>query len=128
MEALLIIPIFIVLAIVIRLCAGGMDHDRVEQHIAERGGKVLEKSWDPFGKGWYGDKSNRIYQLKYQDADGSIHQATCKTSALSGVYLADDHVVQHSQSDECQQSNSDQIEENRKLKQEIQKLRNKDIS
>jgi len=124
MEVLLIIPVIIILAIVIRLFAGGMDHDRVDQYISKRGGKVIEKSWNPFGKGWFGDKDNRIYQIKYEDADGKIHQATCKTSLLSGVYLTEDRIVGQSREHEHDSINNHLLEENRRLRQEIEALKN----
>ena len=123
MEALLIIPVIIVLAIILRLIAGGMDHDRVDRYISERSGKVIEKSWDPFGKGWFGDKDNRIYQIKYEDADGKIHQATCKTSLLSGVYLTEDRIVGTPGVHEHDSVTNDLLEENRRLRQEIEALK-----
>jgi hypothetical protein len=50
-------------------------------------------SWAPFGKGWFGEKNDRIYEVVYYDARGDQHWATCKTSLLSGVYWADDRIT-----------------------------------
>ncbi|MDA7673531.1 hypothetical protein OAM04_03675 [bacterium] len=40
----IIFVVFIFLAIVIRLAAGSFDGERVEQHIHEMGGTVLDRS------------------------------------------------------------------------------------
>ena len=37
--------------------AGSMVGDWVREYIESRGGKLLEKHWIPFGKGWFGDVS-----------------------------------------------------------------------
>ena len=125
MEVFVIFPVFIILAIVFRLIAGGMDHDRIDQYISELGGEVIARSWDPFGKGWYGDKK-RIYQLRYQDSEGNIHQATCKTSVLSGVYLTEDHIINYSEQSIHNRTEADLLEENRRLRQEIENLKKRD--
>lgn len=88
-----IVPLLIIVAIVFRLAAGSMDGDRVEQYIKDMGGELLDKSWDPFGPGWYGEKSDRIYEIVYRDRDGRTHRAHVKTSMLSGVYLTNDRIV-----------------------------------
>jgi hypothetical protein len=86
---------FVVLALVIRLLAGGMDGDRVRSYIEQRGGRMLSSGWAPFGKGWFGEKSDRIYEVHYLDQDGNEHQATCKTSLFTGVYFTEDRIVSY---------------------------------
>lgn len=54
---------------------------------------MLERHWEPFGPGWFGEKDSRIYRIAYRDRDGRTHHAHVKTSMLSGVYLTDDMVV-----------------------------------
>ena len=53
----------ILFAVLIRLMAGSMDNDRVDEYLRERGGRIIEKRWNPFGKGWFGEKDSRIYEL-----------------------------------------------------------------
>ena len=84
---------FIGIAVLFRLAAGSMDGNRVDDYVRSRGGKLISKHWSPFGRGWFGEKDSRIYEIEYIDADGNRHQATCKTSMLSGVYLTEDRIV-----------------------------------
>lgn len=85
----------IIIAVLVRLAAGSFDGNRVEDYIRSMGGTLLDKSWDPFGPGWFGEKESRIYQIVYRDRAGYIHRAHVKTSAFSGVYLTNDHIIQH---------------------------------
>ena len=96
MEPAFIIFLMIGLAIVIRLVAGSFDGDRVEQHIRDIGGELVDRSWDPFGPGWFGEKDSRIYQIIYRDRDGRLHRAHVKTAMMSGVYLTNDQVIEDS--------------------------------
>ena len=90
-----VFAIFIVLAILSRVLAGSFDGSRVEDYIRSMGGTLLDKSWDPFGPGWFGEKESRIYQIVYRDRAGYIHRAHVKTSTFSGVYLTNDHIIQN---------------------------------
>src|SRR5689334_21590793 len=90
---LLIIPVAIFLAIVSRLVAGGWDRDRIRSDIEARGGQLLETTWAPFGPGWFGEKSDRIYQVRYLDAGGAEHVAHCKSSMTTGVYFTEDRTL-----------------------------------
>ena len=81
------------IAVLFRLAAGSMDGNRVDDYVRSRGGKLISKHWSPFGRGWFGEKDSRIYEIEYIDADGNRHQATCKTSMLSGVYMTEDRIV-----------------------------------
>lgn len=93
MEILVIVG-FLVLVLVIRLVAGSFDGERIEAYVREQGWKLVDKSWDPFGPGWFGEKDSRIYQIAYADREGNIHKAHVKTSMMSGVYLTRDVIVQ----------------------------------
>lgn len=84
---------FILIAVILRIGAGSLDGDRVERYLAEQGWELLDKSWDPLGPGWFGEKNARIYKIAYRDRDGRIHEAHVKTSMLSGVYLTHDRIV-----------------------------------
>jgi hypothetical protein len=117
----LLIPLFIIIAIVVRLAAGGLDQDRVRQYVESRGGKLIEASWEPFGPGWFGEKSDRIYAVRYLDGAGHEHQAHCKTSLWTGVYFTEDRIVKHADRADRQQPSLE--EENRRLREELDRLR-----
>lgn len=74
--------------------AGAFDGDRVEQYIRDIGCELVDKSWDPFGPGWFGEKDSRIYEIVYRDPDGRVPRAHVKTSMMSGVYLTNDRIVE----------------------------------
>jgi hypothetical protein len=71
-----------------------MDRGRITDYIEERGGRVESIDWSPFGTGWFGDKSDAIYEVVYYDKDGAQHVATCKTAVWSGVYWTEDNVTE----------------------------------
>lgn len=103
--------------------AGAFDTDRIAEHFNKDGREFISKEWAPFGKGWFGEKSDRIYIVKYKDNDGHLHQAYCKTSMFSGVYITDDQIIEYNS-----QATTDAEalkEENEKLKEEIKELRKK---
>jgi hypothetical protein len=121
MEPFGIFIVFAVIAIFIRLAAGSFDGDRVEAYIKKNGWKLVDKSWDPFGPGWFGEKDSRIYQVVYEDKNGDVHKAHAKTSMLSGVYLTNDHIVKHSTA-----NNRDSLQaENERLMNKIRDLESK---
>jgi len=91
---LIFLAVFVIIAI--KIGARGLDDDRIRSYIGARGGRLVSKRWVPFGKGWLGEKNARIYEIKYVDREGDLHTAMCKTSAMSGVYLSDDRVIQQS--------------------------------
>ena len=108
----------IVLVVIgIRLVAGAFDADRVEQYVQDRGWELVDRSWDPFGPGWFGEKDSRIYEIVYRDQDGQLHRAHVKTSMFSGVYLTKDRIV-----DPGEAEPSDLEHENARLKQRIAAL------
>ena len=94
MEFAIVIFGVIGLAVVFRLIAGSFDGERVEQYLRERDCELIDKSWDPFGPGWFGEKDSRIYEVVYRDRDGRVHRAHAKTSMMSGVYLTNDRIVE----------------------------------
>jgi hypothetical protein len=72
--------------------AARMDYDRRHRHIAAQRGRVRSCRRAFFGKGWLGS-NERIYEIRYVDAQGNQRDVTCKTSLLSGVYVTEDHPV-----------------------------------
>jgi hypothetical protein len=121
-----LIPIGIIVAIVIRFAAGGLDQDRVRQYVEQRGGKLLTAEWSPFGPGWFGEKSDRIYQVRYLDVDGNEHEAYAKTSMWTGVYLTEDRIVKYGKAPADHEEVESLAEENRRLREELARLRRKE--
>ena len=121
MEPLIVFCGFIVLAIVIRLIAGSFDGERVERYVRKQGWELVDRSWNPFGPGWFGEKDSRIYQIIYRDQQGNVHRAHVKTSMLSGVYLTNDQVVQPAEHPPTVQQPT-LAEENRRLRERIRQL------
>jgi hypothetical protein len=121
MEPLLLFGGFIVVAVIVRLVAGSFDADRVERYVREQGWDLVDRSWDPFGPGWFGEKDSRIYQIVYRDQQGNVHRAHVKTSMLSGVYLTNDYVVQPGDHP-GRAPDEDLAEENRRLRERIRDL------
>lgn len=118
--------VFIVLAIIIRLIAGAMDSDRVKEDIESKGGKLISKEWAPFGKGWFGEKNDRIYEVIYIDKDGNKHKAFVKTSSFSGVYYASDEIIEYANDKQYASGlYTDLKSENEQLKREIEELKRK---
>jgi hypothetical protein len=126
MDPFVVVIVVVGIAIVVRLLAGGMDRDRIEEYVASHGGKLLEKHWNPFGKGWFAQKGSRIYEIKYLDKEGNLHQATCKTSLFSGVYFTEDSIIQYSQKNDDNNRAERLQEKNQRLREEIEKLRKQD--
>ncbi|HZT80353.1 MAG TPA: hypothetical protein VFA26_09030 [Gemmataceae bacterium] len=62
-----------------------MDKGRITSYVKERGGRIVSINWAPFGKGWFGEEKDRIYEVVYYDREGNQHWATCKTSLFAGV-------------------------------------------
>lgn len=112
---------FIVLAIVIRFAAGSMDNDRIREQIEAEGKKVRRIDWAPMGRGWAGSKNERIYEVVYEDAQGNVHRAYCKTSALAGVYWTEDIIIEPAAGSEI---NADALAaENQCLREEVERLK-----
>jgi hypothetical protein len=84
----------ITLVIVMQLMAGSFDGSRVEKHVRDMGSKLIDKSWSPFGPGWFGEKNSRIYEIIYKGSVGRAHRAHVRTSMISGVYLTNDRVIE----------------------------------
>ena len=115
---LLLVPL---LAIGIRLFAGVLNHERIKEYIANKGGKVTEIQWSPFGPGWFGSQNDYIYRVMYRDQEGNEHHAYCKTSMFAGVYITEDKIVKRTKPQP--QTGVSLEEENRRLREELCRLR-----
>lgn len=122
-----IVVAIILVGLFIRLIAGSMDSDRIQEEIEAKGGKLISKTWSPFGKGWLGDKSDRIYEVIYMDKQANKHKAFAKTSLFSGVYFTADEIIEYGIIN-TRYANEDPAairEENERLKKEIEELKSK---
>lgn len=115
------IVVAIVVALIMRLMHGDMDHVRLRQYIESNGGKLIDATWQPFGPGWAGSDKDRIYLVRYTDKEGASHQAYCRTSGWSGVYFTKDRVEETAGSP---MSEADSLrEENERLRAELDHLK-----
>jgi hypothetical protein len=85
--------VIVVIGVVIWMASMSMDKDRIMAYLQERGGRIVSINWAPFGRGWFGEKNDRIYEVVYYDREGNQHWATCKTSLFSGVYWTEDRIT-----------------------------------
>jgi len=122
----LLIPLAIVVAIVFRLGAGSMDHNRLRSYVEERGGEVIEINWAPFGPGWFGGNKERIYHVRYLDRDGNEHEAYAKTNMWSGVYFTEDRIVRYGKPPIDEEEVESLEEENARLRAELDRLKGKE--
>ncbi len=84
----------IILAIpVIWMVTHNLDRNRITDYVQQRGGRIVSINWAPFGKGWFGEKEERIYEVVYYDNTGNQHFATCKTNMWTGVFWTEDRVT-----------------------------------
>jgi hypothetical protein len=131
MDPSAIFIIAIIAVIVIRLIAGGIDTDRVKEYIENNGGTLISKTWEPFGKGWFGEKNDRIYKVIYLDKDKNRHEAYVKTSSFSGVYFTEDIITEYgnmnarnAEDNEADTAGMEDLKaENDRLKKEIEALK-----
>ena len=59
-----VIVIIVLFAIGFRLLADRWDRERIQHYVAERGGSVNDITWQPLGRGWLGEKGDRIYEIE----------------------------------------------------------------
>jgi hypothetical protein len=117
-EAIALFVVIIVIGLLIRLGAGSQDNARISHYIEERGGRVLDIKWKPFGPGWFMTKDGRIYEVRYSDKAGNMRLAHCKTSGWTGVYFTDDQVMTR------RSSEAEEIAaENQRFRAEVERLR-----
>jgi len=104
------------------MAAGAFDGDRMESYVREQGWELVDKSWDPFGPGWFGEQNARVYQIVYKDQHDALHRAHVKTSMLSGVYLTQDRTVDEPTPQVSEADGVSPMAENERLRQRINEL------
>ena len=120
------IVLMLVFVLLLRVFADRWDRDRIAAYIAERGGTVVDIAWQPFGRGWFGEKGERFYEVQYTSRDGATHSATCKTSLFSGVYFTEERQLsapRFAHNPPLHQTMEALREENLRLRQENERLR-----
>ncbi len=122
----LVVPAGIAVAILIRLAAGSMDRERIRQYVESRGGRVIDTTWAPFGPGWFGGGKERIYQVRYRDHEGNIHEAYARTNMWSGVYFTEDNIVHRVKLPIDEEEVESLEEENARLRAELDRLKRRD--
>jgi hypothetical protein len=85
--------VLLVVGIALWMFSMSLDKGRITDYIQQRGGRIVSVNWAPFGRGWFGEKNDRIFEVVYIDSAGKEHFATCKTSLFSGVYWTEDRVA-----------------------------------
>lgn len=121
--------ILVLLAVFIigsRLIAEGMDQQRIAAYLRRKGAKLISCRYAPFGHGWFGEKGDRIYKLRYRDRAGSLHQATSKTSMFSGVYFTEDEIIEPAGNGRFFANETALEQENAYLRQRIAELEARD--
>lgn len=73
----------------IRVIMHFIDKSRIKEEIESKGGRVISIRWNPFGRGWFFEKTERHYSVTYTDRSGANVSANCKTSLFTGVYWAE---------------------------------------
>jgi hypothetical protein len=91
----ILIVLFFGFLILVWFGSWSLDKDRITEYVKQRGGRVISINWAPFGRGWFGEKNDRIYEVVYYDRQGNQHWATCKTSLFGGVFWTEDRTTYH---------------------------------
>src|SRR4051812_40073078 len=89
----LLLLIGVVITVLMWVLASSSDRNRIAKYIHERGGRIVSIAYAPFGRGWFGEKNDRIYEVVYYDSEGNQHFASCKTSMWSEVYWTEDRIT-----------------------------------
>ncbi|HTE05286.1 MAG TPA: hypothetical protein VK824_03745 [Planctomycetota bacterium] len=121
--SLLFVPIVLAAVLAVRLLADRLDRRRIRDDVAARGGEVLEITWTPFGRGWFGEKSDRIYRVSWHDGARKPHESFCKTSLFTGVYWTEEAPSRGAASVAPRAEPRDESAELRALREENRRLR-----
>ena len=123
---------FVVLFIIMHIYIGHCDFDSISYDIGRKGGILLSKKWKPFGPGWR-IRGGRIYKITYWDNQRNKHEAYVKTTGGADVYYREDKIIEFSKSinadqDLTKQEKNELLLENQRLKNELDKLRRKELN
>jgi hypothetical protein len=85
----LMIALAIALVIAVRVLLHFVDKARIMSAAQRKGWREIEVSWCPFAPGWFFEKGERHYSVRYRDEYGSYRERYVKTGLLTGVYWRD---------------------------------------
>lgn len=88
----LIFLLLVGFVIFIRLFMDSFDRDRIRNEVGNMGGRVIDIAWNPFARGWFGEKGERHYNVSYRTRNGRTINTACKTSMWTGVYWTSDQM------------------------------------
>ena len=100
---------------ILRVVGDRLDRKRIHKDVDGRGGVVLDITWKPFGRGWFGEKSDRVYLVEWTDKTYVKHTSWCKTSLFTGVYWTEDGGKPLARGGELESLQ----EQNRRLREEL---------
>jgi hypothetical protein len=90
-----VVPLFLILAILLWFMNQSMDQDRIRNQVDVRGGKLLEHKLLSSAKEWWRQALERDYEVRYIDAEGHEHFATCTTGLFKGLVWTDDRLLRY---------------------------------
>lgn len=72
----------------------GIDRRRIRSFVENKGGRICEITWSPFGPGWTkGRYRTRGYRVYYFDSTGREHKAYCYTDVFYHMSFQHDEAV-----------------------------------
>ena len=92
--AILIFALMMGISLAAHFVTMDMDRQRIVNHLKDQGGALLEKRWEPYGTRALSNRNGRVYQIKYRDRQGKVHQAYVWTSVSGGIFLTEDRVIE----------------------------------
>ena len=91
-----LILLALLIGLAIRVVMHFVDKSRIKDEFESKGGRVLSIAWNPFARGWFFEKNERHYVVHYADRSGQTVSTMCKTSLFTGVYWADEPLLEQS--------------------------------
>jgi hypothetical protein len=85
----LVLFIILLLLLIFHLVINRRDDKDIHKEIEGIGGKIISIELDLFAPGWYFRRMVRIYKVRYIDANGIGHLATCKSGTFASIYWID---------------------------------------
>ena len=81
----IVVPLLLILAILAWFMNRSMDQDRLRGYLEFRGNSFLGAQLMPSRKTWWEQTVARDYEVRYLDAQGHEHFATCTTGDQASV-------------------------------------------
>jgi hypothetical protein len=91
----IVVSLLVIAGVLLWFMNRSMDQDRLRGHLETRGSKLLDLQMLAVGRDWWARSLERSYEVRYLDADGHEHLATCKTGLFKGVNWTDDKFIRY---------------------------------